>query len=73
MRVPKRSTGADRPVVARMSGNSDGAKGSDGLAGIGGQPRNREEPKTKAKSFEISKWKVWEAYKRVKANRGGNR
>ncbi len=25
---------------------------------------------SKAKPFEISKWKVWEAYKRVKANKG---
>ena len=25
----------------------------------------------KPKSFEISKWAVWEAYRRVKANRGG--
>ena len=24
----------------------------------------------KPKSFEISKWAVWEAYRRVKANRG---
>ena len=25
----------------------------------------------KPKSFEISKWAVWEAYRRVKANKGG--
>jgi RNA-directed DNA polymerase len=25
----------------------------------------------KLKSFEISKWAVWEAYRRVKANKGG--
>ncbi len=28
------------------------------------------EPKPKGKPFEISKWKVWEAYQRVKANDG---
>ena len=25
----------------------------------------------KPKSFEISKWAVWDAYRRVKANKGG--
>jgi RNA-directed DNA polymerase len=30
----------------------------------------REEPMDKTKSFEISKYVVWEAYKRVKANKG---
>jgi RNA-directed DNA polymerase len=36
------------------------------------QPANPqgEEPEAKAKSYVISKWLVWEAYKRVKANRG---
>ena len=29
-----------------------------------------EEPEAKAKPYAISKWLVWEAYKRVKANRG---
>ena len=28
------------------------------------------EPKSQDKPFEISKWKVWEAYERVKANKG---
>ena len=33
--------------------------------------RNRvDKPKSKAKPFEISKWEVWEAYQKVKANRG---
>ena len=26
--------------------------------------------KPSGKSFDISKWEVWEAYRRVKANRG---
>ena len=29
-----------------------------------------EEPLSKAKPFCISKWEVWEAYKRVKSNKG---
>src|SRR5580658_8753913 len=29
-----------------------------------------EEPMSEAKPFCISKWEVWEAYKRVKANQG---
>ena len=28
------------------------------------------EPKQQDKPFQISKWKVWEAYERVKANKG---
>ena len=28
------------------------------------------EPKSQDKSFDISKWVVWEAYQRVKANKG---
>ncbi len=35
-----------------------------------GQPRGREEPSSHAKPFRISKWVVWEAYTRVKANHG---
>ena len=39
---------------------------STGLAG-----RNRvTEPKLQDKPFDISKWVVWEAYQRVKANKG---
>ena len=28
------------------------------------------EPRLQDKPFQISKWKVWEAYERVKANKG---
>ena len=48
----------------------DGAKGSRHPAYPDGQPRAREEPSSHAKSFRISKWVVWEAYTRVKANHG---
>lgn len=31
---------------------------------------NRSRPQAKVKSFDISKWMVWEAYQRVRANKG---
>lgn len=65
-----RGTGAERPVIAEKSGKPDGAKGSRHPACRDGQPRRREEPSSQAKSFCISKKVVWEAYKRVKANKG---
>jgi len=65
-----RGTGTERPVVAEKSGKPDGAKGSHHPACLGGQPREREEPSSRAKPFSISKKVVWEAYTRVKANRG---
>lgn len=65
-----RGTGTERPVVAVKSGKLDGAKGSRHPACPEGQSREREEPLKQAKPFCISKRKVWEAYKRVKANRG---
>jgi len=39
--------------------------------GVAGQPRRGRNPDAQAKSFEITKRQVFEAYKRVKANRGG--
>ena len=65
-----RGTGAERPVRAMKSGKLDGAKGSRHPACPDGQPRAREEPSSHAKPFRISKWVVWEAYTRVKANHG---
>ena len=65
-----RGTGAERPVRAMKSGKLDGAKGSRHPACPAGQPRAREEPSSHAKPFNISKWVVWEAYTRVKANHG---
>ena len=38
--------------------------------GVSGQPDVREEPMTPIKSFTISKHAVWEAYRRVKTNKG---
>ena len=70
MRVPMRSTGADQLVVAVKSRNGDGAKGLGRPALPAGQPQVGGAGKGKAKPFCISKWVVWEAYKRVKANKG---
>lgn len=67
-----RGTGAERPVVAVKSGRPDGAKGSRHPASAAGQPRKREERAAPAKPFCISRWAVWEAYKRVKANKGAS-
>ena len=65
-----RGTGAERPVVARKFGKPDGAKGSRHPAREEGQPRRWEEPSDRAKPFCISRKEVWEAYKRVRANKG---
>lgn len=70
MRVPKRGTGAERLVVAPTSGKLDRAKGPRHPVRTACQPHKREERAERAKSFEISKWEVWEAYQRVKANQG---
>jgi RNA-directed DNA polymerase len=70
MRVPKRGTGAEQPVVAMKSSKGDGAKGLRHPARESGQLRPQEEPEDQAKPFSISKRVVWEAYKRVKANKG---
>ena len=70
MRRPMRGTGAERPVRAMKSRKLDGAKGSRRPACPDGQPRAREESSSHAKPFRISKWVVWEAYNRVKANHG---
>ena len=70
-----RGTGADRPVVAVKPGNAGGAKGAGHPGSFGGQPRcaggagERVEAEA-AKPFVISKWVVWEAYEKVKANQG---
>jgi hypothetical protein len=55
-----------------------GAKGQDypglfvGSTDVLGRGRV-DEPKSKVRSFVISKWEVWEAYRKVKASRGSRR
>lgn len=65
-----RGTGAEQPVVARRAGKPEGAKGLRHPACLEGQPKKREEPSSQVKPFCISKWTVFAAYKRVKANHG---
>ncbi len=69
MSVPMRGGGTDRPAVATKPVNAGGAKGPDGLALGSGQP-TRDEPMPKAKPYVIPKRLVWDAYQRVKGNRG---
>jgi len=73
-RVPMRGTGTEQAVVAKKSRNGLGAKGlphcaEDAVATSGGNIVGRTDADS-AKSLPISKRQVWEAYKRVKANRG---
>jgi len=70
-----RDTGADRPVVAVTPGNAGRATGggSSWLAGWSTAMMREEpvsEPKPDGKPFAISKRLVWEAWRRVKANKG---
>ena len=67
-----RAAVADRPVVAMKPGNAGGAKGMGHPGSVDGQLPGQEEPpvEPRPKPFAISKQTVWEAYRRVKANRG---
>jgi RNA-directed DNA polymerase len=69
-----RGTGADQPVVVMKARNGAGAKGLTHLAEdgptTGGGDAHRRIGSKSAKSIPITKRQVWEAYKRVKANRG---
>jgi RNA-directed DNA polymerase len=51
-------------------GNAGGAKGTGHPGLIDGQLPKQDEPVSKPKQFAISKQVVWEAYRRVKANKG---
>lgn len=71
-----RDTGTDRPVVVVKPRNGGGAKGTGRPGSSGSQPHKNVgeelvgEPKPDGKPFEISKWVVFEAFERVKANHG---
>jgi RNA-directed DNA polymerase len=64
-----RGAGADGPEVAMKPGNAGGAKGSDIPAPGRGQPEMGGAA-ARGKAYDIPKQLVWEAYQRVKANRG---
>src|SRR5918993_1482025 len=69
-RVPMRGTGAERPVVGAKAlqwRRTEGAVVSSLRPRPTGDGRSRV---TGAKPFDIPKRDVWEAFKRVKANRG---
>ena len=73
-RVPMRSTGAEQAIVVLKDRNGSGAKGlphcaDDEAATAGGDVSGRTAAAS-AKPLPICKRQVWEAYKRVKANRG---
>ena len=70
IRVPKQGTGADYSVVAMKAGNAVGAKGISYLVGFNKQPSNWNDLMETTKSFNVSKQVVWEAWKRVKSNKG---
>ena len=72
VRVPRRGTGADQPVRAKKSRNGDGAKGLNRSALAAGQQETGGTGSSRAKPFRISKKLVWEAYKKVKANKGAD-
>lgn len=69
-RVPMRGTGAEQPVVVRKVRNGTGAKGLHQPALSKRSTRGGRNLLDRAKPFLISKREVWEAYKRVKANKG---
>ncbi|EDV0070011.1 group II intron reverse transcriptase/maturase [Salmonella enterica subsp. enterica] len=73
-RVPMRGTGTEQAVVAVKDRNGSGAKGlphcADGAAATTGDNVGGRTAVKSAKPFPVSKRQVWEAYKRVKANRG---
>ena len=68
-RVPKRGEGTDGSVVAMKPGNAGGAKGPDTSAPGRGQPAMGGAA-ARGKAYDIPKQLVFEAYQRVKANRG---
>jgi RNA-directed DNA polymerase len=70
-----RGTGADRLVVAVKPGNAGGATGTGHPGSVRGQlpaggMSRVSESKPVGKPFVISKQLVWEAWRRVKANKG---
>jgi hypothetical protein len=64
-----RGAGADGLAAAMKPGNAGGAKGPDISAPGGGQPA-KGGTAARGKAYKIPKQLVWDAYQRVKANRG---
>jgi len=71
MRVPKRSAGAEQPVLgAEGSVMELEPKGLRCSALARGQPAMGGTPWIRAKPFDIPKREVWEAYKRLESQQG---
>ena len=68
-KVSKRLAGADRTVVVKKPGNAGGAKGPNDLAEVNVHPE-RAGDRNRGKTQEISRAMIWQAYKRVRKNRG---
>src|SRR5262245_13903912 len=63
-------SGTEQPVVATKSSIKGWSQGAVQQSQIRRSTRKGEEPMNEAKPFLISKREVWEAYQRVKANKG---
>jgi RNA-directed DNA polymerase len=70
LRVPKQGTGAEQSVVGMKPAKTDGPKGLRHSASNDDQPEPGRNRSSEAKPFKISKKIVWEAYEKVKKNRG---
>lgn len=70
MRVPKQGTGTEQSVVGMKPAKAGRPKGLRHSASNDGQPGSGRSRSSEAKPFEISKKIVWEAYEKVKKNRG---
>ena len=66
-----RRQGAEHPVVVMKPAKAEGAKGVCVVEATSvGPTRKGRSLKDEAKPFCISRWEVWEAYVKVKSNRG---
>jgi hypothetical protein len=73
-KVRKRRSGAEQPVVVEKSPTKGWSEGVELWSHhYMSQPAVGEEPMSEAKPFSITKQEVWEAYQRVKANKGAAR
>jgi RNA-directed DNA polymerase len=70
MSVRKRCTGAGSPVVAMKSSRKGSSEGVMLWSLTRRVNQQWEEPMSEARPYSISKWEVWKAYEKVKANKG---
>src|SRR3974377_2333227 len=70
MRVRKRCTGAGSPGVEMKSPRKGWREGLMFKSRTRRVNQQWEEPMSEARPYSISKWEVWKAYEKVKANKG---